>query len=262
MSRVHRGRQQLVSLGYRGFSVATDTLLRDPCSRGPARQILVMLGSAVLVLAAALPGNAGTVVTYGFENISANSVANAATGESQLSMTVQASGASAVLFTLSNTGASASTIADVYWDDASTPLLSALTSIDNSDPGVNYVMTGAPPNLPAGNNASPSFSTSFDAHAANPSGGGFTGNGVNPGESVGFIFSLTAGTSIDDVFDGLGSGAVRVGIHVQSFANGGSEAFVNGPPTVVPNPNAFAGSAAGLGFLLLMGRRRRCMCPA
>jgi MYXO-CTERM domain-containing protein len=49
---------------------------------------------------------------------------------------------------------------------------------------------------------------------------------------------------------------LRVGIHVQGFADGGSEAFINDPP-VVPLPGAALLGVLGLGTAGGLCRRRR-----
>jgi hypothetical protein len=74
--------------------------------------------------------------------------------------------------------------------------------------------------------------------------------GVNAGESLGIIFNFMPGETIPDVVDEQTSGELRVGIHVQGFAFGGSESFVNVP---VPEPTGLALFAAAAGVL---ARRR------
>ena len=53
--------------------------------------------------------------------------------------------------------------------------------------------------------------------------------GVNPGEWVSVLFNLTPTKTLKDVIADMTSGSMRVGMHVQAFSNGGSEAFVNSP---------------------------------
>jgi hypothetical protein len=46
---------------------------------------------------------------------------------------------------------------------------------------------------------------------------------------VGITFDLINGGTVQDVLDELANGEIRVGIHVQGFATGGSESFVHVP---------------------------------
>jgi hypothetical protein len=88
-------------------------------------------------------------------------------------------------------------------------------------------MGATPRNLPGASQASPRFETTngFSADSESPT----QPSGVNPGESLGILFSLRPGKSFADVLTHLGDGSLRIGIHVQGFAGGGSESFVNLP---------------------------------
>ena len=68
-----------------------------------------------------------------------------------------------------------------------------------------------------------------------------------PGETLGVVFSLRAGGSHADVISELGDGSLRIGIHVQAFASGGSESFVNTVPD--PSPAALLLAASTLAGL-------------
>jgi len=57
-----------------------------------------------------------------------------------------------------------------------------------------------------------------------------------------------------------GPGDLRIGLHVQSFSNGGSESFVNSPDGVAspfPEAQTTAMMLAGLGLVGFMTARRR-----
>ncbi|MHC4298053.1 MAG: hypothetical protein ACYS7Y_12190 [Planctomycetota bacterium] len=165
---------------------------------------------------------------YGFYNISANSAVDAAIGEAQLFVDVTDPGGGQALFTFINTGPEASSITDTYFDDGA---LLGIASIDNSDPGVMFSQFAKPKNLPAANNVSPPFETtegfSFDSDPP------VQPNGVNPGETLGLLFDLQSGQGYADLLGQLGDASLRIGIRVQGFACGGSEAFVN---NVIPVP--------------------------
>jgi hypothetical protein len=200
-----------------------------------------LLGTALF--AASLPAGA---IPLGFGCIT-NTVASAcATGEAQLSVDVTDPGGGQIAFTFANAGPGASSIADVYWDDAGGVLL-GIASITNML-GVSFSSPANPANLPGANYPDPDFDTTpgFSADSDAP----VEPNGVNPGEQLVVTFDLAGGSSFADALADLTSGALRIGIHVQAFASGGSESFVNTP---VPEPGTAA--LLGLGLLALSQKK-------
>lgn len=199
---------------------------------------MTKLFASVAVFTAAGSAMAGTV--FGVEGISNNAIFSTQTGESQLSVDVTA-GSGTVIFTITNAmGGSASSIANVYFDDLAIAMLGAAT-ITNG-PGVVFSSGGSPGNLPAGNTAGFNADFAFSANNPKPT------NGVNPGESLVLTFNLINGASYASVLSAMNNGSLRVGMHVIAFANGESESFVT------PTP----GSVALLGLAgLCVGRRRR-----
>lgn len=192
---------------------------------------------AILVFAAA-PARAATL---SFFCITDNLAADCATGESQLTVNVTDPGGNKVLFHFKNSGPNASSITDAYFDDGSLLGLSLITN----GPGVSFSQDASPPNLPGGNNVSPPFQVTAGFLAdSNPPA---QPNGVNPGEWLKITFDLQSGRNFADVITELTDGSLRIGIHVQGFASGGSESFVNSP---VPLPAAvwlFGSGLLGLG---------------
>ena len=118
------------------------------------------------------------------------------------------------------------------------------------DPGVDFTEPASPGILPSANDASPPFvSAGFSADSDPP----VQLNGVNPGESLGILFDLQGTGSFDNVIALLNNGDLRIGIHVQGFASGGSESFVNKP---VPEPHAAVLFAIGALVVGTATRRR------
>ena len=199
-----------------------------------------ILGVCLLVFGLSAAAHADV---FGFVNITNNNAGNAAVGEAQLSVDITDPGGSQVLFTFANAGPAASSIADVYFDDG---ILLAMVGIDNGDPGVDFAQGASPPNLPGGNGISPAFSATFSADSNPPA----QPNGVGPGESLGVLFSLKPGNVFADVLDNMDDKSLRIGIHVQGFANGGSEAFItDGNGEQVPVPGSVLLGAIGLGLV-------------
>ncbi|OKH31888.1 hypothetical protein NIES2119_27695 [[Phormidium ambiguum] IAM M-71] len=196
-----------------------------------------IIGSSLLAasvsISSSLIASPARAMQFGFDNRTTNNTGNVLTGESQLFLDItdamggESGSATQALFKFSNVGPNASSITQIYFDDLdSNPFLKGITSISDSGAGVAFAVPNKIGNLPGGNN--------FDEDFSIEPTGATAPNGVNPGEWVSVLFNLNPGKTLSDVFSAMTSGALRVGFHVQAFANGGSEAFVNKPTAIVP----------------------------
>ena len=208
-------------------------------------------------LAAAAGADAGT---YSFVNITNNNAADAAAGESQLRVDVDAYGTNQVLFTFYHVGSTRMAITDVYFDDGTLLGLADLIDADQNggDSGVDFSTGASPGNLPGGNGVGFQATAGFTADSDAPT----FHNGVAPGETLGVIFDLKAGKTYASVLEALAigfpEGGLVIGVHVQGFEGGGSEAFITngGGMEIVPLPAGVTLGAAGLAPLALRRRRR------
>lgn len=211
------------------------------------RECIVRKSVAMAFVVLALTGmpKTATPITFGFFSITANSVIDPSIGEAQLFVDVTDAGGGQVLFTFFNQGPAASSITDVYFDDGSLLGIAALIDADENggDPGVNFSQGASPGNLPSGNTASPPFvATAGFLADSDPQ---VQPNGVNPGESLGILFDLQGTQTFNDVLAELGDGRLRIGIHVQGFADGESESFINNK-TPIPEPSTLLLLGSGL----------------
>ena len=210
-------------------------------------------GTTLLVAVCSAGVWAGPV--FSFTGITHNSAVNTQIGQTQLSVEVQDAGAGQVRFIFHNSGPAASTITQIYYDNGPGGPLASIVGFDYSNPGIAFTVGAVPSNVPGWNNVTPNFQATagLTAGAADPA----PHNGVNPFEWVGITTNPAVPYTYADVLDQISSGALRIGIHVQSFANGGSESFVttwNRPP-IVPAPGSLLLTTIGLGAVRLVRNR-------
>jgi len=208
-----------------------------------AARLVSLLGCLSLGVVA-LPATPAQALTLGFGCLTNNLAGDCAIGEAQLTVEITDQGGGVVRFRFRNLGPAASVISEVYFDDGSLLVLSSV--IDG--PGVDFEQDANPPNLPGGAMAVPPFvvTQGFLAEAV-PSP---AMNGVGPSQWVAIEFTLQGGQTYADVLSELGSGALRIGIHVIGFDSEGSESFIN-VPEVGPT------SLLAVGALGLLALRRR-----
>lgn len=184
-------------------------------------------------------------LTYRFYHITHNNAGDASIGEDQLSFELTGYGNDQMLFIFNNSGPSASSITDIYFDD-DTPLLSYKNFFGST--GVGYTIGAKPENLPGGETYSFTANYSYDSDSP------VQPNGINPGESLGILFDYVEDFSYDEIISALADKNLRIGIHVQGFASGGSESFINSP-SHAPEPATMLLLGFGLMGLAGMGRR-------
>jgi hypothetical protein len=214
---------------------------------GFTKNVLSSVAVAAVAVGVFTGQSDGAFISYDFTSITNNSVTSSTVGHMQLFMVVSPALSGQVSFTFTNAGPAASSITGIYMDDG--PLL-GLAQIING-PGVNFIPGATPHNLPGANQITPMFDATktLSVEASSPT----QPNGVGPGETLQLIYTLKPGETVDDVNTDLQNSSLRVGLHVQGFTGGFSEAFVNDPR---PTPTPGAAVILGMGGLVIAMRRK------
>jgi hypothetical protein len=187
---------------------------------------------------------------FGFYSITNTIAGDAAIGEAQLQVKVTSDDTGKggdVLFKFSNAGPDASSITDIYFDGI-IGILNPLPDPFTPNPigSVDFGVGANPGHLPG---YDPAFFTDFTADSDVPT----QPNGVNPGENLGISFDLIDSIGLDGVLAAMYAGDIRIGLHVQGFASGGSESFINNP---VPEPATMLLLGSGLIGFAVVGRKK------
>ena len=203
--------------------------------------------SLLLILALGVWASGASAVGFGTSCISNNSAENCAIGESQLSVEVSDRGGQEVSILFSNVGVDPATIRAIYLDDNAGVLDFADYALVESD-GVSFSKRGdKPKNLPGGKPIG--FKSDWTAAADKPA----PQHGVDPGETLELVLSLTTGTSFDDVIAALESGELMMGMHVISIGRDEeSESFAT-PSRNAPVPEPSAGFLYAAGLMIVAG---------
>lgn len=170
-------------------------------------------------------------------------------GESQLFMEVTIAGSGLANFAFTNTGPSASTITEVYFDapDTTPSLDLGLAGIVNGAGVQFYEGKITPSNLPGGGSLIDPFVSDVGAGAEQPS----AHKGVDPYEYV--LLEMSYNSSYD-LLDMLRDEELRIGLHVTSMGNGSySESFINNSfESNIPEPASlilFGATASVVAFV-------------
>lgn len=190
-----------------------------------------------VILQLALGSAAAFASTYSFTGVNSNEV----DVSNQLSLDVTQVGNVVDFKFINAAGGTDVFIGTVYFDFLGTDLISSLTQTGQL--GTVSFKTDVTPNGAFPEGQSISFTTDADATK-----NGSEANSVNIGEYLILTAVLNPNANIDDL---LASGGLRVGLHVQGYATGGSDSYVN----AVPLPAA--GWLFGSALIGLMGLSRR-----
>lgn len=219
------------------------------CVRSPRTALRLRL--APLAAACALVGGASltpltaTALPLSFTCITQNSATDCGIATSQLTVTIDALGSSQARLVLTNAGPDAAVFTRVLFDGS---VLSAIAGLGDTPPSVDFAVA-SPGTLPGGNGSPYFFTTDLEVAAVAPA----PHRGVGPGESLTVDLAIAPGLDFDDVVAALTDGSLRIGVRVQSFASGGSEALLNVP---IPEPGTLAMLAIGLLGLARLGSPR------
>ena len=213
--------------------------------------------TAVIALLLACTTPAWGDAIYNFAAVTNNSIIDTQIGEAQLQVLVKPYGSGQVSFTFINNGPAPSSITDVYFDDGGLVRIAEIWDGGN----VEFEKYADPANLPGGKYINFTAKTGLSADSNAPA----QPNGVNPGETLTIIADLASNVDYDSIIDAIAlglanpgvdmEGGLRIGVHVQGFASGGSESFVN-DISAMPLPPVISGGAALMGLCATHRRRR------
>lgn len=178
--------------------------------------------------------------TINFIGVNANEVDVSA----QLSMQVTQVGNN-VDFKIANAAGGVDVfVGHVYFDFLNSNLFSSLTQTGQLGTVQFTGNASSSTNFPEGNSIG--FTTDADADR-------FRGaaNGINIGEYL--VLSAVLSSTVD-IAGLLNSGDLRVGLHMQGYASGGSDSYVSSP-SAVPVPTSAWLLMSGLGLFVIARRR-------
>jgi len=214
----------------------------------------VVLAAMIL----SLPGTVSGAISYSFDIFTDNGLYNDDPG---VKLVAEVSGGfEQASFKFYNNSTVDCVIANIYFEDGS---LLGLDTIVNG-PNTLFINGGTPKNMPSANTLSPAFNATreFTTSADNPMPQNGISNVTVPAKKwLQLNFSLMNNKSIQDVYNELNSGTLRVGAHVIAFADGSSESAILVPSTgeVIPDnpelPEPVSLALLVTGAVALLSRR-------
>ena len=197
-------------------------------------------------------------ITLGFNNITGNSVIDAAIGEAQLTVDIVDIGGGQVKFVIHNDGPGTSSVQQVYFRDGAVLSFDSLIDYDDGvggDPCVDFTPGVPGAGLPGASTAWKSaifFDADADTPQPIPKG---INNGDPTGDWLGVIFDINSGFTYANVETQFLQHDMEIGLHVQAFGDGKSESFINNG-TIIPAPGAIVLGSIGVGLVGWLRRRR------
>ena len=204
------------------------------------KSLLAVAGVAAVSAVSAAPASA-----FGFGNIAGGDTPGDAYKNS-FTFDVLNQGSS-VIFKITNSGNAAAPsmfISKVFFDDNG--------YLSNPEPNIGNVgtvnFTGGAGNdqLPQGGN---NFTTDW-AFSRVPGAG--NANGIQAPETLGLKFT----GNYNNVIYALSTGALRLGIHVQSLPNGASDSYIGSNTQDTPEPLTMLAAGAAVGFGTMFKKQR------
>jgi hypothetical protein len=193
------------------------------------RQISRLGKFLFFMLLAVLPTQGRGAMTYEFLRVSDYAAAGGSTvlapDGSSFTVTVDASGTSGTLFTLSNLLTEGTPVITNIWFDLGTGGLSMTSPTYDTATTSSGVIFQSPVSWTNKEVTElPSFYAEYQFAAEPPP----TRKGLNAGESLGILFSAR----YDDVINAFNQNQLRIGLHVQSVGDGGaySEWYISQVP--------------------------------
>lgn len=229
--------------------VLKDGLAHKECGM---RQIIVvkLLPLLFLFFGLVLPVQAASMA-YGFSSLS-NKSPEYLSAQLRMAVTEVHGGA---LFTFGNAAGVSSSITDIYFDDAVTPLFTSISYQSASGSGVAFDSQATPANLPGGKSIGFLADYSGDANAQPL---GVIDGGVNSkDEWVSFLGLWANAATFDGLLTALASDDFRVGLHIQAIGGQGvSGSYVNQLNPVPLPAAAWLFASALFGFVVVANRRK------